>query len=132
MTLGVRDLKAARAFYEALGWQSGADPDDEVVFFQTGDMVLGLWDRGRLAEDSCVEDAGGWGGVTLALNLESPGAVDAVLEQARAAGARIGRPGSTAFWGGYSGVFIDPEGHPWEVAHNPHWTLTSEGGIRLG
>jgi len=132
VTLGVRDLPRARAFYEALGWQSGAAPDDDVVFFQTGDMVLGLWDRGRLAEDSCVEDAGGWGGVTLALNLESPTAVDAVLEQARAAGARIGRPGSTAFWGGYSGVFIDPEGHPWEVAHNPHWTLTSEGGIRLG
>ncbi len=132
MTLGVCDLHGARAFYEALGWQSAAAPDDEVVFFQTGDMVLGLWDRGRLAEDSCVEDAGGWGGVTLALNLESPSAVDAVLEQARAAGARIGRPGSTAFWGGYSGVFIDPEGHPWEVAHNPHWTLTSEGGIRLG
>ena len=132
MTLGVRDLHGARAFYEALGWQSAAAPDDDVVFFQTGDMVLGLWDRGRLAEDSCVEDAGGWGGVTLALNLESPSAVDAVLEQARAAGARIGRPGSTAFWGGYSGVFIDPEGHPWEVAHNPHWTLTSEGGIRLG
>jgi len=132
VTLGVRDLPRARAFYEALGWQSGAAPDDDVVFFQTGDMVLGLWDRGRLAEDSCVDDAGGWGGVTLALNLESPTAVDAVLEQARAAGARIGRPGSTAFWGGYSGVFIDPEGHPWEVAHNPHWTLTSEGGIRLG
>ena len=132
MTLGVRDLQRARAFYEARGWQSGAGPDDHVVFFQTGDMVLGLWDRGRLAEDSCVEDAGGWGGVTLALNLESSTAVDAVLEQARAAGARIGRPGSTAFWGGYSGVFIDPEGHPWEVAHNPHWTLTSEGGIKLG
>jgi hypothetical protein len=132
VTLGVRDLHGARAFYEALGWQSAAAPDDDVVFFQTGDMVLGLWDRGRLAEDSCVEDAGGWGGVTLALNLESPSAVDAVLKQARAAGARIGRPGSTAFWGGYSGVFIDPEGHPWEVAHNPHWTLTSEGGIRLG
>ncbi len=132
ITLGVRDLSRARAFYEALGWQTGAEPDDDVVFFQAGDMVLALWDRARLAEDSRAEDTGGWGGVTLALNLGSPEEVDAATEEARAAGATIGREPAETFWGGYSSVFIDPEGHPWEIAHNPAWTLTSEGGVRLG
>lgn len=132
ITLGVRDLARARAFYEALGWETGAAPADDVVFFGAGDMVLSLWDRGRLAQDSCVEDADGWGGVTLALNLGSPEEVDAAIEEARAAGATIGREPDETFWGGYSAVFIDPDGHPWEIAHNPHWTLTPEGGVRLG
>jgi predicted lactoylglutathione lyase len=131
ITLGVSDLGRARAFYEALGWTTGAGPEDDVVFFQAGDMVLALWDRARLAEDSCVTDVGGWSGVTLALNLGSPAEVDAAIEDARAAGARIGREPAETFWGGYSGVFVDPEGHPWEVAHNPHWTLTEDGGVRL-
>ena len=95
-------------------------------------MVLALWDRARLAEDSAVADGGGWGGVTLALNFGSPADVDAVIEEARSAGATIGREPAETFWGGYSGVFIDPDGHPWEVAHNPHWTLTEDGGVELG
>jgi catechol 2,3-dioxygenase-like lactoylglutathione lyase family enzyme len=132
ITLGVRELERSRRFYESLGWRTGAAPDDDVVFFQANEMILALWDRGRLAEDSCVQDAGGWGGVTLALNVEGPGEVDAVIEQARAAGGTIGREPGETFWGGYSGVFIDPDGHPWEVAHNLHWTLTPEGGVRLG
>jgi uncharacterized protein len=131
ITLGVADLARARAFYEALGWQTGAAADDDVVFFQAGAMVLALWDRRRLADDSCVEDGGGWGGVTVAQNLGSPEEVDAAIEDARGAGARIGREPAATFWGGYSGVFIDPDGHPWEVAHNPHWTLTEDGGVRL-
>jgi catechol 2,3-dioxygenase-like lactoylglutathione lyase family enzyme len=131
ITLGVSDLARARAFYEALGWKTGAAPADDVVFFQAGDMVLSLWDRARLAQDSSVEDGQGWGGVTLALNLDSPAEVDAVIEEARAAGARIGREPGETFWGGYSAVFVDPDGHPWEIAHNPHWTLTPEGGVRL-
>ncbi len=131
VTLGVRDLDRARSFYEALGWETGAAPGDDVVFFQSGDMVLALWDRSRLAEDSCVEDGGGWGGVTLAHNVGSREAVDAVTEEARAAGATIGREPAETFWGGYSSVFIDPEGHPWEVAHNPRWTVTTDGGLRL-
>jgi catechol 2,3-dioxygenase-like lactoylglutathione lyase family enzyme len=132
ITLGARDLARARRFYEALGWKTGAAPDDDVVFFQAGDMVLSLWDRAKLAEDSCVEDAGGWGGITLALNLDSHEEVDAVTEQARAAGARIGREPAETFWGGYSSAFVDPEGHPWEIAHNPHWKLTPDGGVTLG
>ena len=131
ITLGARDLERARRFYEALGWKTGADPGDDVVFFQAGDMVLALWDRAKLAEDSCVEDSGGWGGVTPALCVGSPEEVDAVIEEARAAGAMIGREPAETFWGGYSSIFIDPEGHPWEIAHNPHWTLTPDGGVRL-
>ena len=92
LTLGVRDLQRARRFYEALGWRTGAAPEDDVVFFQAGEMVVALWDRARLAEDSCVEDRGGWGGVTLAMNVESPEQVDAVTEEARAAGATIMPP----------------------------------------
>src|SRR4051812_38994713 len=110
ITLGVRDLGRARAFYEALGWTTGAPPDDDVAFYQAGDMVLALWGREKLAEDSCVEDSGGWGGTTLALNVGSPEEVDAVLEEARAAGATIGREGAATFWGGYSGLFLDPDG----------------------
>jgi catechol 2,3-dioxygenase-like lactoylglutathione lyase family enzyme len=131
VTLGVRDPSRSRDFYEALGWRSGASPGDEVVFFQAGEMVLALWDRAKLAEDSCVEDSAGWGGVTLALNVESPSEVDVVTEQARAAGALIGREPAETFWGGYSSVFIDPDGHPWEIAYNPHWTLAEDGGVRL-
>ena len=131
ITLGTTDLGRARRFYEALGWKTGAEPGDEVVFFQTGEMVVALWDRAKLAEDSCVEDGDGWGGITLALNFASPAEVDAVIEEARAAGATIGREPAETFWGGYSGVFVDPDGHPWEGAHNPHWTVTEDGGVRL-
>lgn len=131
ITLGVGDLGRARRFYEALGWTTGAAPEDDVVFFQASEMIVALWDRARLAEDSCVEDRGGWGGVTLALNFDSPAEVDDTIEQARSAGATIGREPAETFWGGYSGVFLDPEGHPWEVAHNPHWTITDGGGVRL-
>jgi len=131
ITLGVADLGRARGFYEALGWATNAGVDDDVVFFQAGEMVVALWDRGRLAEDSCVEDTPGWGGVTLALNVGSPGEVDAVTEEARAAGAKISREPAETFWGGYSSVIVDPDGHPWEIAHNPRWTITENGGVRL-
>jgi predicted lactoylglutathione lyase len=131
ITLGVTDLANARAFYEALGWKTGAAPADDVVFFQAGGTVVALWDRALLAEDSAVTDGGGWGGVTLAHNVGSPEEVDAVIDEARAAGATIGREPAATFWGGYSGVFIDPDGHPWEVAHNPHWGLTGDGDVVL-
>ena len=131
VTLGVKDLVRARSFYEALGWTTGAQPADDVVFFQAGGMIVGLWGRDQLAEDSAVTDGGGWGGITLAYNCRSPEEVDAVIEEARAAGATIGRPGGETFWGGYTGVFIDPDGHPWEVAHNPHWTIGPDGSVTL-
>ena len=131
VTLGVRDLKRARAFYEAMGWRTRAAAEDDVVFFQAGGIIVALWDRAELAEDSTVEDAGGWGGVTLAYNVSSPEEVDAVIDEARTAGATIGREPAKTFWGGYSGVFVDPEGHPWEIAHNPHWTVGPDGSTRL-
>lgn len=131
ITLGVTDLARSRAFYETLGWTTGAGPEDDVVFFQVGGMIVALWDRGRLAEDSGVRDGGGWGGVTLAYNVRSPDEADAVLAEAERAGARIARWGAETFWGGYSGVFVDPDGHPWEVAHNPHWTVLDDGSVTL-
>jgi hypothetical protein len=131
VTLGVADLARARAFYVALGWREAPAPADDIAFFQAGGMVLGLWDRASLAADSAVPDAGGWGGVTLAYNVDSPAAVDAVIDEARAAGAVIGREPAATFWGGYSAVFIDPDGHPWEIAHNPGWPLGADGSITL-
>jgi catechol 2,3-dioxygenase-like lactoylglutathione lyase family enzyme len=131
VTLGVRDLARARAFYEALGWTTRAGAEDDVVFFRSGGMVLALWDRAKLAEDSGVEDGGGWGGVTLAHNVHSPAEVDAVIEEARSAGADIVREPAETFWGGYSAAFTDPDGHPWEIAHNPRWTIREDGSIEL-
>jgi len=92
---------------------------------------VALWDRAKLAEDSGVPDGGGWGGVTLAYNVSSPPEVDAVIEEARQGGATIAREGGKTFWGGYSGVFVDPDGHPWEVAHNPDWKLHEDGTMTL-
>jgi predicted lactoylglutathione lyase len=131
VTLGVGDLGRARAFYEALGWHTNAGPDDDVVFFQAGGMVLALWDRARLAEDSGVEDGGGYGGITLAHNVRAPEEVDAIAAAAEAAGGTITRAPAETFWGGYSGAFTDPDGHAWEVAHNPHWTLAEDGSVSL-
>jgi catechol 2,3-dioxygenase-like lactoylglutathione lyase family enzyme len=130
ITLGVADTARARVFYEALGW-SGESPDGDVVFFQAGGMIVALWGRDDLAADSTVEDTGGWGGMTLAYNVNGPDEVDAVLDEAAAAGATVGRPGAPTVWGGYSGVFIDPDGHPWEVAHNPAWPIGADGTVRL-
>jgi uncharacterized protein len=131
ITLGTSDLKRARAFYEALGWRSRAGEDDEVVFFQIGGSVLSLWDRVRLAEDSGVEPGSGYGGITLANNVASPADVDEMIAQARSAGATISREPGETFWGGYSGVFVDLDGYPWEVAHNPHWALDEDGSVIL-
>jgi uncharacterized protein len=131
ITLGVSDVERARRFYEGLGWSTGAEEGDDVVFFQAGGMVVALWDRAKLAEDSAVSDPGGWGGVTLAYNTRTPDEVDSVIEEARAAGGTIGREPGETFWGGYSAVFIDPDGHPWEVAHNPRWTIEEDGSVTL-
>jgi uncharacterized glyoxalase superfamily protein PhnB len=99
-------------------------------------MIVALWGRAELAKDSGVEDwtpedGGGWGGITLAYNVHSPAEVDAVIAEAERAGAAIKRAGAETFWGGYSGVFADPDGHVWEVAHNPHWRLGDDGSVRL-
>lgn len=141
ITLGVSDLVRARAFYEALGWRtgtasetdtpSGAGPSSDPVFFQAGGMIVALWDRQGLEADSATTDSGGRGGVTLAYNARTEQEVDGVIQEARHAGATIGREPAPTFWGGYSGVFIDPDGHPWEVAHNPGWTIDEDGTVHL-
>jgi catechol 2,3-dioxygenase-like lactoylglutathione lyase family enzyme len=122
VTFGVTDLGRARRFYEALGWGGAQQPDDEVCFFQAGGMVFGLWTA-----------LGGHGapGIELAYNVRSPDGVEAVLAEARRAGATIVRPATTADWGGTTGAFADPDGYVWEVAHNPAWTLTEDGSVRI-
>ena len=129
ITLGVEELRRARRFYEALGWTTGAEENDDIVFFQAAGMIVALWDRDKLAEDTAVSDNGGWGGITLAHNVGSTEEVDGVLAEAKAAGATIARAAAETFWGGYSGVFLDPDGHAWEVAHNPFWTLREDGSV---
>jgi predicted lactoylglutathione lyase len=130
ITLGVADIAASRAFYERLGWTVGMDVQ-ETVFFQIGGSVLTLWSRDKLAEDSGVSDSGGWGGVTLAHNVGSREEVDEIVERARAAGATVTRDPAETFYGGYAGVFTDPDGHPWEIAHNPGFELLEDGNLRL-
>ena len=131
ITLGVADLERSTAFYEALGWSGQSPPGGGIVFFQAGGLVVGLWGREQLAEDSAVSDSGGWGGITLAHNVATPDEGDRILDEAEAAGATIGRRGSKAFWGGYNGVFLDPDGHAWEIAHNPYWPIADDGTIHM-
>ncbi len=131
VTLGVDELERSVAFYERLGWTVANDWRAQgVAFFQCGCMVLGLWNRELLAADSRVARAAP-GAVALACNVASPAEVDAVLAQAREAGADVRRPGAPTEWGGYSGLFHDVDGHPWEVAHNPYWRLDEDGSIHL-
>jgi catechol 2,3-dioxygenase-like lactoylglutathione lyase family enzyme len=131
VTLGVSDLARSRAFYEQLGWSSDTPVELDVAFFQLGGMVLSLWDRTSLAEDSGVPLGSGFGAVALAYNVRSEAEVDAAIAEADAAGATISRAPSATFWGGYSGVFLDLDGHPWEVAHNPRWELAADGSVTL-
>jgi len=131
LTLGVADVARSRAFYEALGWKVGIDTGPEIAFFQVGPMVFSLWSRSLLAKEGGVEDGGGWGGATLAYNVRSPEEVDAVLGEAERAGGTIAKPAEAMFWGGYAGTFLDPDGHPWQVAHNPNWPLGEDGSVTL-
>ena len=134
IALGVADLPRAEAFYQALGWSRSSQSKAGVIaFFQlAGGVVLCLFPRALLAEDACLVDAGpGFGGVTLAQNQRSRAEVDAVLQQAGAAGAVITKPAQMVSWGGYSGYFTDPDGHAWEVAWNPFFTLGAQGELQL-
>jgi len=130
VTLGVKDVAVSKAFYEQLGWEAQMDVE-ETVFFQVGGSVLTLWSREKLAVDSGIEDPGGWGGVAIAHNVRSREEVDALIERARALGARITREPAETFYGGYAAVFLDPDGHPWEIAHNPGFELLEDGSLRL-
>lgn len=134
VTLGVADIDRSLKFYkDGLGWKTDAKPGDPVAFFPLSNgVLLGLFGRAALAEDAGVPDDGaGFRGVTLAHNAASRAEADAALEDARRAGATIVKPAQDVFWGGYSGYFADPDGHLWEVAHNPFWTLDENGAVRL-
>ncbi len=131
VTLGVADLERSLRFYEALGWKRGNE-NPSVVFFQLNGMILALWSRSALAEDAgLAPNERGFGGIALAYNARSRNDVDAVLAEAERAGARILKAAKDTFWGGYSGYFADPDGHPWEVAFNPDWTLDKIGNVKL-
>lgn len=131
VTLGVADLERSLRFYETLGWRRGNDNPD-VVFFQLNGMILALWSRSALAEDAgLAPNERGFGGIALAYNARSKADVDAVLREAERAGARILKPAKDTPWGGYSGYFADPDGHPWEAAWNPGWTLAGNGDVSL-
>jgi predicted lactoylglutathione lyase len=132
VTLGVADLEESRRFYEELGWKRGNNSAD-VVFFQLSGMILALWSRSALAGDAgLAPNERGFGGITLAYNARSKQDVDSVLTEAERAGARILKPARDTDWGGYAGYFADLDGHPWEVAWNPGWTLNKKGDVKLG
>ena len=132
VTLGVRDLARAKAFYQALGFTASGAGNDGVVFFDAGGVVLALFGRAALAEDAHVAEAGaGFAAVALAHNARSEAEVDRVLGEAVAAGGSLRKPGQKVFWGGYSGYFADPDGHLWEVAYNPHFPLDDMGRLVL-
>jgi uncharacterized protein len=129
ITLGVRDVPDARRFYESLGWEL-TFTDGDIVMFQAGPMVVSLWGRTQLAEDSGVDDGSGWGGFTLGYAVGSPEEVDELCAQAAAAGAAVTRaPVEKPF--GYSGVFADPDGHSWEVAYVKALTIHEDGTVSL-
>ena len=132
VTLGVRDLAAARAFYQRLGWKESPPSNEHVAFFQCGGMIFGLWSRDSLAEDAKVGAPGsGFANISLAQNVRSKTEVETTLAQAEKAGARILKPAQDVFWGGYTGYFADPEGFVWEVAWNPGFTILEDGSVQL-
>ena len=134
VTLGVRDVPASTRFYEALGFErSSASVPGVVSFFRTSGGLLSVFGADDLATDAHTESRAddGFRGVTVAINVASADAVDEALAAAVAAGASLPKPGQRAEWGGYSGYFADPDGHLWEVAHNPYWEFGADGLPRL-
>ncbi|MFE7277987.1 VOC family protein [Streptomyces sp. NPDC057623] len=131
VTLGVSDVARSRAFYEALGWRG--QEVEETVFFQAGGLALVLWGRDKLARDCGLADGTGigFGGIALAHNVRSDAEVDALLKAAERAGATVTKPAATNAVGFYSGCFADPDGHAWEIAHNPGFTLAEDGSLTI-
>jgi len=132
VTLGVSDLSKSRSFYEGgLGWRRGNE-EEKVTFYQVGSMLLGLYNREELAADAKVSaDGDGFRGVALAYNTRSKEEVDVVLDEVVKAGGKLVKAAEDVFWGGYSGYFSDPDGHLWEVAWNPFWTIGDDGSVSL-
>ena len=132
VTLGVHDLARATRFYEALGWKAHEPASEGVSFFELGGVILSLFPRAELAKDAAVDNtAPGFTGISLAWNVASEQEADAALAHAVACGATLVKPAHKVFWGGYSGYFRDPEGHLWEVAHNPFGKFDERGQFRM-
>ena len=133
VTLGVDHLERSKAFYEALGWEVAGSAGSEICWFRTADSYLGLFGREALAKDAGLrsEPTAEFGGITLAINVESEEVADVAMKTAVAAGARILKPAERTDWGGYSGYFADPDGHPWEVAFNPTFPFGQDGRITI-
>jgi uncharacterized protein len=130
VTLGVRDVAVSTAFYQALGFPlSSSSVPGEVSFFRTAGGLLGLYGADDLADDAQLprSEPAGFRGVSLAINLPDRDAVDDAVTAAVAAGARVLKPAQATEWGGYHAYFADPDGHAWEVAHNPFWPLDDRG-----
>lgn len=131
VTLGVDDLARAKAFYERLGWVG--QEVQETVFVQAGPLALVLWGRDKLAADSGLP-AGPrpqFDGIVLAQNVRSREEVDGIVAAAESAGAAVTRPPAETFYGGYAAVFVDPDGHAWEIAHNPGFALADDGSLTI-
>ena len=132
VTLGVGDLDRSRGFYAALGWHEIEPRQDSVAFFQLNGIGLSLFPRAELAKDAEVADsAAGFSGITLAHNLRSEAEVDTLFAEMVAAGATAVKTPRKVFWGGYSGYVADPDGHLWELAHNPFFPLDAVGNVTL-
>ncbi|HEX2783502.1 MAG TPA: VOC family protein [Ilumatobacteraceae bacterium] len=132
VTLGVADVARATTFYEALGWQRSSASNDDVSFFQLGGLALSVFGRQALADDVTVSSEGrGFAGVSLAINLESEAEVDRVAAEWVSCGGTMVKQPHRVFWGGYSGYVADPDGHLWELAHNPGFTLSADGSMQL-
>lgn len=133
VTLGVQDMERARAFYQKMGFAPSSASNESVTFFHSAGTVLGLYGREALAEDAQVDPgvAADFSGVALAHNCRKESDVDLVLQQAEAAGATILKPAQKVFWGGYSGYFADPDGHLWEIAHNPFFEFDDQDQLIL-
>ncbi|MEX2598683.1 MAG: VOC family protein [Dehalococcoidia bacterium] len=133
VTLGVGDLQRSVAFYQALGWERCESSNEQIAWFRTADSYLGLFPFEHLAGDAALPGtpSQGFGGVTLAINVETEQAVSAGLEEAVQAGGRLLKPASKADWGGVSGYFADPDGYPWEVCYNPFFPIGPDGRITI-
>lgn len=132
VTLGVKDVAAARRFYEAVGFKAAPVSNENVAFIDAGGVIISLFGRKDLADDAHVEDTPtGFSAIALAHNTRSEAEVDHVLAEAVASGARLLKPGQKVFWGGYAGHFADPDGHIWEVAYNPFFPFDEAGRIDL-
>jgi catechol 2,3-dioxygenase-like lactoylglutathione lyase family enzyme len=134
VTLGVGNLERSIAFYETMGFRRKSKGAEGVGFFQAGACAIAVWSSAELAKDANFADEGmapAFRGVALAWNCHTREEADAVMKRAARAGAKVQKPTEETFWGGYVGYFTDPDGHLWEIAHNPAWPLDDDGRAQI-